>query len=61
MKAQSITIELADGTKWTGTGPATIDTSKTGVVDVAKITVTEAFDLGDDCSWKAIKEVKSEI
>ena len=60
MRAQSITIELADGTKWTGTGPATIDTDKSGVVSIVKITVTESFVLGDDCSWKAIKEVKSD-
>ena len=58
MRVQSITIELEDGTKWTGTGPATIDTDKSGVVNIAKITVTESFDLGDYCSWKAIKEVK---
>jgi hypothetical protein len=49
--AQTVSIELTDGTVWRGVGPATLD-GKT--ITIKRILVTEPYELPFDCHWGVV-------
>jgi hypothetical protein len=47
-QAQTVIIELVDGTTWRGVGPATLD-GKT--MAIRRVVVSEPYELPADCRW----------
>lgn len=51
-QAQTVVIELVDGTIWRGVGPATLRLhGDEGVLAILRVSVSKPYELPADCRW----------